>query len=170
MSEMIFLRKPSEEEYHAFFRRYKTDPVLDVHPFVYSKEMVSRSYHYQYDHLRDDYRHYGIFLDQNLIGCFQLKRIDKVKRKCEFGIILRDQTVRGHGYGTQAVKEGMTISKTQFDVRFYAGDTMSLNIPMQRVFRKLGFVLIETVPNAFLIGDVSADRLVYQKDLEENDQ
>ena len=170
MSEMIFLRKPSEKEYHAFFRHYQSDPVLDVHPFVYSREQVSRSYHYQYDQLRDDYRHYGIFLDKNLIGCFQLKRIDKIKRKCEFGIILRDQTVRGHGYGTQAVKEGMFIAKSQFNVRYYSGDTMSLNIPMQKVFKKLGFVLIETVPNAFLLHGTAADRLIYQKDLEELDQ
>lgn len=170
MSDSIIFRKPSEEEYHAFFRRYESDPVLDAHPFVYSREQVSRSYHYQYDLLRNDYRHYGIFLDHNLIGCFQLKRIDKVKRKCEFGIILRDRTVRGHGYGTQAVKEGMSIANKQFDVRYYSGDTMSLNIPMRKVFIKLGFALIETVPSAFMIRGIAADRLIYQKDLEEQNQ
>ena len=167
MSEMIYFGKPSEQEYHAFFRHYQSDPAQAEKPFVYSREQVSRSYHYQYDELREDYRHYGIFLNQSMIGCFQLKRIDPVRRRCEFGIILRDPAVRGHGYGTQAVREGMRIAKESFNVRYYIGDTMSVNGSMQSVFRKLGFTLTETVPDAFQVHGVSSDRLVYQKDLEE---
>ena len=166
----IQLRTPTEQEYHSFFRHYQSDPYLSMHPFIYSQEQVSRSYHYQYDLIRNDYRHYGIFLEQRMIGCFQLKRIDPLKRRCEFGIILQDQSVRGHGYGTEAVKAGMLIAKSQFCVRYYLGDTMSINEPMKKVFAKLGFTLIEEVPNAFRQQGISADRLIYQKDLGETDQ
>jgi len=47
---------------------------------------------------------------------------------------------------------------------------MSINEPMKKVFAKLGFTLIEEVPNAFRQQGISADRLIYQKDLGETDQ
>lgn len=165
MAEPLLLRPQTEEEYHTFFRDYQTDPTLDFHPFVYSYEMVSRSYHYNYDGYRPDYAHYGIFLGPRIIGCFQLKRIHPEQKRCEFGIILQNADVRGKGYGTRATLLGMQEARDHFGMETIAGDTMSLNLSMRSVFEKLGFALIERVPHAFDTPSGPADRLVYQKDL-----
>ena len=162
----IILRPATEPEYHRFFREYRNDPLIDPHPFRYSREMVSRSYHYNYDGVQKGYAHYGIFSGGRMIGCFQLKRMDPVRQRGEFGIILQNDSVKGRGYGTQAVKLGMREAKEHFGIRVLIGDTVSANGAMRRVFEKLGFTLTETVPGAFRLNDgSSADRLVYQKDL-----
>ena len=49
------------------------------------------------------------------------------------------------------------------------GDTMGRNKRMIHVFEKLGFTLIETIPESFeLPGGIKEDRLVFQKNLEED--
>jgi len=165
LTPLLILRPQTEEEYHTFFRGYQTDPSLDFHPFVYSREMVSRSYHYNYDGIQQGYAHYGVFLDGAVIGCFQLKRMNPETGRCEFGIILQNASVRGHGYGTEAVRLGLEEARTRFGMRTVIGDTMSLNLSMWSVFEKLGFRLIERVPNAFQTPSGPADRLVFEKNM-----
>ena len=162
----VTLRPASEAEYHLFFRGYQSDPLIDSHPFVYSREMVSRSYQYNYSGIQKGYAHYGIFCGDQMIGCFQLKRMNFEKKSCEFGIILQNDSLKGKGYGTQAVILGICEAKDHFKIRYLIADTMSINFAMRRIFDKLGFDLTETVPNAYQLSDGSmADRLVYQKDL-----
>ncbi len=163
----IELRPATEAEYHQFFREYRNDPKVDPHPFVYSSEMVSRSYHYNYDGIQNGYAHFGIMADRRMIGCFQLKRMDPERKKGEFGIILQNDACKGKGFGTRAVLLGMKAARDLYGLKTLSADTMSINIPMRRIFEKLGFTLTETVPEAFTLPDGSkADRLVYEADLE----
>lgn len=166
LEKKMSLRPLTEKEYHTFFRGYQNDPTLDFNPFVYSAEMISRSYHYNYDRFRSGYAHYGIFLGLQVIGCFQLKRIDLEHKRCEFGIILQNASVRGKGYGTHAVLLGLQEAHDRFGIQTIIGDTMSVNFAMRTIFEKLGFSLIENVPNAFDTPSGPADRLVYQKNLD----
>lgn len=165
MYDSITLRRFSEEEYHEFFRHYEPDPVMDPHPFIYNKETVSRSYLYNHQY-RQDYLHYGIFLDNYPVGSFQLKRINKDNGSCEFGIILQSDRFKNKGIGTEAIRTGIRIAKDELKLKRMMGDTSGRNIRMQKVFQKLGFRLIETVHGAFDFGDGNKDdRLLYVKDL-----
>ena len=167
----IELRTFTEKEYHAFFRGYRSDPVTDPVPFSYNREQVSRSYLYNHGGYRDNYVHFGIFFDDSPVGSFQLKRIDHDKRNCEFGIILQNESVRNHGIGTEAIRQGMRIAREQYGMMTICGDTMGRNFRMIRVFEKLGFVLVETVPGAFELADGRReDRLVYIRMLTEEGQ
>ena len=160
------LRKFSEDEYHAFFQGYQSDPMMGNNQFVYNKEQISRSYAYNHDKNREDYAHYGIFLDGIPIGSFQLKRIDRAKKCCEFGIILQNNDVKNCGIGTEAIRLGMKEAHDLFHMEKIYGDTMKRNLRMQRVFDKLDFHLIEVIPDAFELSDGSKeDRLVYEKTL-----
>ena len=76
----IQLRTFTEEEYHRFFRRYQPDPMMDSSPFRYNREQISRSYLYNHGGYRENYVHLGIFLDDEPVGSFQLKRMDQEKR------------------------------------------------------------------------------------------
>ena len=164
----IELRTFTEAEYHAFFRLYRSDPILDPVPFRYNREQVARSYLYNHGGFRADYEHFGIFLDGEPVGSFQLKRIDPEKKKCEFGIILRDDSVKDRGIGTEAIRLGIRLAKEKYQVSAVLGDTMGRNKRMIRVFEKLGFKLKEIIPNAFERSDGSReDRLIYRKELTE---
>ena len=166
----ITLRPFTEPEYHLFFQKYESDPLMEPVPYIYNQEAVSRSYEYNYK-IREHYAHYGIFLDSIIpVGCFQLKRMDMNLRHCEMGIILQKEEYKNQGIGTNAVFQGMLIARNDFSMKKMYGDTASRNYRMRRVFEKLGFDLIETVPNAFLLIDGRPDdRLIYERDLTELD-
>ena len=166
----IQLRTFTEEEYHRFFRQYQSDPMMDPSPFRYNREQISRSYLYNHGGFRENYVHLGIFLDDEPVGSFQLKRMDPVKKHCEFGIILRDDSVKNRGIGTEAVRLGMRLARDTYLMKTISGDTMGRNKRMARVFEKLGFSLSETVPGAYELPDgTREDRHIYLRKLTEDD-
>ncbi len=165
----IELRTFTEDEYHSFFRQYQPDPMMDPSPFQYNYEQISRSYKYNHGGYRDNYIHLGIFRDNIPVGSFQLKRIDTDKSQCEFGIILRDDSVKNKGIGTEAIQCGMDIAKEQLHLHTIIGDTMGRNKRMMHIFEKLGFTLAETVPDAYEMPDgTKEDRYIYIKMLTED--
>ena len=166
---MVELRTFTEKEYHQFFMEYESDPLMDPVPFVYNKEQISRSYAYNHGGFRENYAHYGIFLDGKPVGSFQLKRMDPVRKCCEFGIILKNDSVKNRGIGSEAIRLGLETARSRFGMKTVMGDTMGRNKRMIHVFEKLGFTLIETIPESFeLPGGIKEDRLVFQKNLEED--
>ena len=169
--EKLELRAFEEEEYHAFFKHYVPDPMMDPSPFIYNREQISRSYLYNHGGYRPDYVHYGAFIGQKAVGSLQLKRIDLEKHSCEFGIILQNDEVKDQGIGTAAILELMLLARDQYGINLMIGDTMKRNKRMIRVFEKLGFELVETVPEAFALPDgQKEDRLVYHKHLREEEK
>ena len=164
----IELRTFTEDEYHQFFRNYQSDPLMDPSPFRYNREQVSRSYAYNHGGYRENYVHFGIFLREKPVGSFQLKRMDQARKCCEFGIILQNDKVKNMGIGTAAIREGMRIAAQRYGMRTIIGDTMKRNSRMIHIFEKLGFELIETVPEAFNLPDGrKEDRLIYSRQITE---
>ena len=164
--DKLELRIFQEEEYHEFFRHYIPDPMMDPSPFIYNREQISRSFLYNHGGFRPDYAHYGAFIGQKAVGSLQLKRMDRKKQTCEFGIILQNDEVKDRGIGTAAIRELMILARDQYDMNLMIGDTMKRNKRMIHVFEKLGFKLVETVPEAFELPDGQReDRLIYQKNL-----
>ena len=144
--------------------------MMDPSPFRYNREQVSRSYVYNHGGYRDHYVHFGIFLNDEPVGSFQLKRMDPVKGTCEFGIILRDDSLKNCGIGTEAIRIGISIARDRYQMKTVIGDTMGRNRRMMRVFEKLGFMLSETIPNAFELPDgTTDDRYIYMKHISEEE-
>ncbi len=151
----------TEEEYHLFFKGYVSDPLMDPEPFIYNEEQVSCSYRYNHFY-RSDYAHYGIYLDDYPVGSFQIKHIDLEKKKCEFGIILQNDTYKNRGIGTESIRIGIMIAEHEFGMESIWADTAGKNKRMQHILEKLGFLLVETVPDAIPNADGTRDnRLVY---------
>lgn len=165
-SPSVSLRFCTREEYHAFFRGYVADPLMSPQPYRYQAEYVDRSFDYDLSR-RAWYPNYGVFDPQNrLVGILSLKRIDRERHRCELGIILRDDSCKGRGLGTAAVREGIRIAQTVYGVRTILADTTGSNRRMQRVLEKLGFRLTERVERILDFGDHREDCLYYA--LEEN--
>ena len=148
--------------------KYVHDPIMDSSPFRYSREQISRSYLYNHGGFRPDYVHFGVFLDQIPVGSLQLKRMDRQKHSCEFGIILQNDDVKNRGIGTAALLKLMDLARDQYGMEIMTGETMGRNKRMIRVFEKLGFERVETVSDAFELPDgQKEDRLIYRKYLTE---
>ena len=148
--------------------KYVPDPIMDSSPFRYSREQISRSYLYNHGGFRPDYVHFGVFLDQIPVASLQLKRMDRQKHSCEFGIILQNDDVKNRGIGTAALLKLMDLARDQYGMEIMTGETMGRNKRMIRVFEKLGFERVETVSDAFELPDgQKEDRLIYRKYLTE---
>ena len=145
----ITLSPFTEEQYHRFFREYVQDPAMSYVPFRYNREQISNSYRYNYGGFQKGYAHYGIFLNEIPVGSFQLKRIDPERKTCEFGIILQNDSVKNRGIGSAAIMEGMRIAREIYGMKTIFGDTMGRNHRMIHVFEKLGFRLVEKIPDSF---------------------
>ena len=141
---------------------------MDCSSFRYNRELISRSYAYNYGGYQKNYAHFGIFINEIPVGSFQLKRIDVVNQCCEFGIILQNDSLKNKGIGTLAIKEGMKIAFYDYHINTITGETMGRNKRMIRVFEKLGFHLEEIVPEAYILPDGHKEnRLVYKKKITE---
>lgn len=157
---MVILRPFTRDEYHDFFRRYVADPVMDPQPYCYSFEHVDRAF--DYDESRQEwYPTFGIFVDNVAVGSLSLKRIDKAARKCEIGLIMVDDSCKNRGYGTAAMQLAMKKAAEEYGVAHIWADTMGGNTRMQHVLDKLGFCLVERVPQVYNMPHGRQDRLVY---------
>ena len=132
-------------------------------PFHYNSEQIDNSYRYNYGGFQKGYAHFGIFINGEPVGSFQLKRIDPDKKTCEFGIILQNDLYKDRGIGTEAIRIGLQIARREYGIETVYGDTMSRNVRMRRVFEKLGFELFETVREAYELPEGGyEDRLVWK--------
>lgn len=158
---MLTLRPFTRAEYHDFFRRYVADPAMDPLPYHYQFEHVDRAF--DYDCSRQDwYPTFGIFVDETSMGCLCLKRIDRQASKCEIGLMLVDDTWKNRGYGTSAMTLGMEKAVKDYGVSRIVADTMGGNTRMQHVLSKLGFRLVERIPQVYDMPGGKQDRLVYE--------
>lgn len=157
----VTLRPFTREEYHEFFRCYEPDPVMDPHPYHYQYTHVDRNYDYD-ESRRDCYPSFGIFADGAIVGTLSLKRIDREARKCEIGLMMTNDACKNHGYGTEAMRLGMAMARADYGVRFIWADTMGSNSRMQHVLDKLGFQLMERIPQVYDMPAGKEDRLVYR--------
>lgn len=161
MTERIELRPMTRTEYHDFYECYEPDPVMNPRPYRYDYAYADRCY--DVEQARADwYPTFGVFLGRDrCIGCLSLKRIDHAAHSCEIGIILQNDGVKGHGYGTQALCLGIRIAREQYDVRHMIAETAENNGRMQHILEKLGFRLTERVPYGFDMVDHWEDKLRY---------
>lgn len=161
IGKSIELRSFTRENWHEFWRRYVADPIMDPNPYNYVKERVEESFNKNIE--RDSwYPSFGIFLKNgNPIGLMSLKRIDYEKSRCELSIILVDNSVKGKGYGTEAVSLLINYAFNDLGLNRIYADTMGTNYSMQRIFKKMGFQLIEKIESYYDMKNRWEDKLDY---------
>ena len=158
---MITLRPFTREEYHAFYRSYEPDPVMDPNPYRYSAEHVDRCF--DFDNSRKDwYPVFGIFNEDDVpVGTLALKRIDTLYKRCELGLMMANDQHKNRGYGTEAIRQAIAMARQQYGLETMLADTMGSNLRMQHILEKLGFILIERVENVYDMNGRKEDKLNY---------
>ncbi|MDR1693199.1 MAG: GNAT family N-acetyltransferase [Oscillospiraceae bacterium] len=84
----------------------------------------------------------GVFLnDRTVIGDVALQSIDRANRSCSLGLGIAKIGNRGKGYGTQALRLILDYGFFNQGFERIVANTTEINLPAQKVLKKLGFVL-----------------------------
>lgn len=130
---------------HQFFRAHESDPAVysnesEFKPYVYSKEAADSFYERKQVPGRLEM---VALMNGWTIGHVQLKNIDPEKRECEFGFHMQNDSVKGHGYGTQIARLALEYAFANLDVDQVYANTVLKNTRSQHVLEKAGFRYVD---------------------------
>lgn len=136
--ETVRLLPTTAALWHAFYKKYEPDPLMDTAPYKYDYPAYERAYHIR---MADKTRLYFSILHQGeVIGDIYLKHIDNEKKTAEFGIALINDSVKGKGFGTEAVALLVKYTQAILGLESISANTVLRNSRSQHVLEKLGFV------------------------------
>ena len=129
---------------HAFYREFERDPATFIdmslfEPFVYDPEWVDSYFDRQQ---RPDREAFLFFRDLQPIGEVILKNIDQVKKECILSIHMRNDSVKGNGYGTKAILMAYGWARDVLGMKAVKADVVLKNTRSQHILEKLGFRLV----------------------------
>ena len=144
MKEMLLLAPMSRELCHEFYREFERDPAtfMDMslfEPFVYDPEWVDRYFDRQQDLGRVLF---AVMKGGQPIGEVKLWDIDREKRECNLGIHMRNDSVKGKGYGTKAILMAYGWARDVLGMWAVKADVVRKNTRSQHILEKLGFRLV----------------------------
>ena len=133
----VYLLPMTREMCHAFYRGFQNDPAIGhYYEYVYTPEIADA---YFERNNTSDCRLFAIMAGDEIVGECKLKRIDFQKRECSMGIHLRDDSVKGKGYGTQAEQLAVRYAFDELGMKAVNADTALRNTRSQHVLEKVGF-------------------------------
>lgn len=104
----------------------------------------------------------GIFLhDGTVIGNVALQDIDRENRLCSLGMDIAKLSLRGKGYGKEAIRLLLEFGFRNMGLERVTANTLAINIPAQKCLEGLGFVLEGRERKAEYFGGKKYDRLRY---------
>jgi len=73
------------------------------------------------------------------IGTISLTEINSHHKVAEIGIVIGDKNYWGKGVATQVIFELIKYAFINLDIKYISAEVEEPNIPMQKVFKKVGF-------------------------------
>lgn len=134
---MVSLIPMTRELCHEFYKGFQNDPAIGhYYEYIYTPEIVDQYFDRNSIPGR---KLFAILLDNQIIGECKLKDIDPVKRECTMGIHLRDDSVKGKGYGTQAEMLILRYAFEELGMTAVNAEAVLKNERSQHVLEKVGF-------------------------------
>ena len=136
----VSIQPMTREMCHEFYKGFQNDPAIrHYYEYVYSAETADR-----YFDINDvpDRKLFAIMVDDQIVGECKLKNIDTEKRECSMGIHLRNDSVKGKGYGTLAERLILQYAFEDLGMVAVNADASIKNTRSQHVLEKVGFQLI----------------------------
>ena len=99
-----------------------------------------------------DYKIYGIWMIENIIGTVELLKIDFNAKRAVIGHFLIDPAQTGKGYGTEALKLFIKYVFTEMPLTALELTVFDFNNPAIRCYQKAGFINTNEVvrPNGWI--------------------
>ena len=137
---MVYLKAMTRQMCHEFYRRFQNDPAIGhYYEYVYSPAVADAYFDRNNIH---DCRMFAIMVGDEIVGECKLKRIDFEKRECSMGIHLRDDSVKGRGYGTLAERLAVQYAFEELGLKAVNADAVHKNVRSQHVLEKVGFQFV----------------------------
>lgn len=138
---MITLVPMTREMCHEFYKEFQNDPAIYMDmsrfsEFVYSPEWVDAYFNRQMEKGR---LLFAILVDGEIAGEVKLHSFDEEKKECALGIHLRNDCVKGKGYGTRAEELAVQYAFDVLDMEAVNADAVQKNTRSQHVLEKVGF-------------------------------
>lgn len=86
--------------------------------------------------------HLAILRDEETVGEVIFKKIDPARRCCTLSIHMKNDSVKNHGYGTEAERRALIYAREALKMETVYADTLIQNKRSQHVLKKNGFQLI----------------------------
>ena len=138
MRPVVTLVPATEALWHAFYRAYVPDPMMDATPWRYDCEAVSQSWTRKG---RDSARRYFyIHADGVLTGEIYLKHIDLARGTSSLGMALVDDRFKGRGMGTEALQQLIGYAFGTLGLEALVADAVHRNTRSRRMLERCGFV------------------------------
>lgn len=135
--EKITLKPCTNELWHEFYKNYIVDPMMDTTPYAYDYERIEKAYRIKTT--EESRRYFFITHGDKIIGQIYLKHMDEGNKTTEFGIALTDDSVKGKGFGTEAIRLLIDYAFNVLDMESIAADSVLRNTRSQHVLEKTGF-------------------------------
>lgn len=136
--EKITLTNCTKSLWHKFHMNYEADPMMNATPYTYDFDCVEKEY---YAKSNDSTRKYFIIIHNGeAIGTIYLKHMDMVKKSTEFGIALINDSVKGYGFGTEAIYLLIEYTFNILGFECILADSVLRNTRSQHVLEKVGFI------------------------------
>ena len=139
--ENISLVPMDRECCHAFYRGFVNDPAIFMDPsrfytFVYDPAWVDAYFERQVARGRVML---AVMLEGQPIGEVKLWDIDRVAGRCNLGIHLQSDAVKGRGIGTAAERLAADFAFRELGIQTLWADAVVTNTRSQHVLQKAGF-------------------------------
>jgi len=129
---------------HELYNGWENDPAIYMDrdrftPYQYDRARVDRYFVSKCDPSRVLF---AVMRDGEPIGEVQLKRINWENRVCTLSIHMKNDAVKGRGYGTRAEKLALQYAFDSLGMAEVNADTVTQNTRSQHVLEKVGFQFI----------------------------
>ena len=140
VGDKVVLKPYSLEMCHAFYRKYRSDPMMTYDEYVYDLEKVNQFYTSK---VLDKSRcFFAIYSNNIIIGEIQLKRINYEEKSCALSIHLSCDKYKGLGYGSEAEKLIIEFAKLELRMKTIYADTVHRNSRSKHILQKLSFIYL----------------------------
>ena len=137
---MVLLKPMTRQMCHEFYKGFQNDPAIGhYYEYIYTPEIADR---YFDTNSVPDRKLFAIMADGEIVGECKLKNIDTEKRQCSMGIHLRDDSVKGKGFGTAAERLILNYAFEVLDMVAVNADVVLKNTRSQHVLEKVGFSFV----------------------------
>ncbi len=134
---LVILKPYTREACHEFYKAYVADVQMTYDTFTYDQKKIDD--YYSLKTAEKNRQIFGIYREQTIIGEIQLKYIDFINAHATLSIVLRDDSVKGKGYGTEAERLILKYGINKLNLKTIYADATARNLRSIYILKKLGF-------------------------------
>ena len=136
--KLITLVPCSNIMWHEFYSRYVPDPMMDANHYIYDFIRVEKTFQIKMADITRKY--FAILHERNVIGEIYLKHINIEEKSTNLGIALIDDSVKGKGFGTEALKLIIDYAFHVMELNTIHAESVLRNTRSQHIMEKVGFI------------------------------